>query len=53
VKISTNWPLVPTCEMIISHLMAWSLEVVPDVYVFSSRMLTSVVSNLDSTLIVT
>jgi hypothetical protein len=30
-----------------------SQEVVPDVYVFGSRVLTRVVSNLDGTLIVT
>jgi hypothetical protein len=30
-----------------------SQEMVPDVYVFSSRMLTRVVSNLDGTLITT
>jgi hypothetical protein len=30
-----------------------SQEVVPDVYVFGSKILTSVVSNIDSTLIVT
>jgi hypothetical protein len=30
-----------------------SQEVVPNVYVFGSRMLTSVVSNLDGTLIIT
>jgi hypothetical protein len=30
-----------------------SQDVVPDVYVFGSRMLTRVVSNLDGTLIVT
>jgi hypothetical protein len=29
-----------------------SQEVVPDVYVFGSRMLTGVISNLDGTLIV-
>jgi hypothetical protein len=30
-----------------------SQEVVPDVYVFGSRMLTRVVSNIDDTLIIT
>jgi hypothetical protein len=30
-----------------------SQEVVPDVYVFGSRMLTRVVNNLDGTLIIT
>jgi hypothetical protein len=30
-----------------------SQEMVPDVYVFGSRMLTRIVSNLDGTLIVT
>jgi hypothetical protein len=53
VKISADWSLVPTCEITISPLMVVSQEVVSDVYVFSSRMLTRVISNLDGTLIVT
>jgi hypothetical protein len=53
VKISTNWSLVPTCEIIISPFMAWSQEMVSGVYVFGSRVLTRVVSNFDGTLIVT
>jgi hypothetical protein len=53
VKISTNWSLVPTCEIAMSPLMAWSLKVVSDVYVFGPRMITRIVSNLYGTLIVT
>jgi hypothetical protein len=37
----------------IPHDCMIALEMVPDVYVFSSRMLTRVISNLDGTLIVT
>jgi hypothetical protein len=47
VKISTNWSLVLTYEITISPLM------VLDAYVFGSRILTKLVSNLYGTLIVT
>jgi hypothetical protein len=53
VKISVNWSLVPTCEITIFLDGMISEKVVSDVYVFGSRMLTRVVSNLDGTLIVT
>jgi hypothetical protein len=54
VKISTNWSLVPTSEIIISPFDDMvSQEVVMDVYVFGSTMLISVVSNLDGTIIIT
>jgi hypothetical protein len=53
VKISANWLLVPTCEIIISPFMAWSQEMVSGVYVFGYRVLTRDVSDLDGTLIVT
>jgi hypothetical protein len=54
VKISANWSLFPTCEITISPFDGMvSQEVVSDVYVFDSRMLTWVISNLDDTLIVT
>jgi hypothetical protein len=54
VKISANWSLVPICEVYnIPFDDMISQKMVPDVYVFGSRMLTRVVSNLDSTLIVT
>jgi hypothetical protein len=44
VNISTNWPLFSSMV---------SQKMVSDVYVFGSRILTRVVSNLDDTLIVT
>jgi hypothetical protein len=55
VKISANWSLVSTCEITISPLMTWSLsqKVVSNVYVFGSRMLIRIVSDLYNTLIVT
>jgi hypothetical protein len=54
VNISANWSLVPTCEITISPFDSMiSQKVVPDVYVFGSRMLTRIVSNLYSTLIAT
>jgi hypothetical protein len=54
VKISANWSLVLTCEITISSFDDMvSQEVVMDVYVFDSRMLISVVSNLDGTIIIT
>jgi hypothetical protein len=54
VKISANWSLVHTCEIAISSFMVLSLKkMVLHVYVFGSRVLTRVVSNLDDTLIVT
>jgi hypothetical protein len=54
VKISANWSLIPTCDMTISPFDGMvSQEVVSDVDVFGSKMLTRVDSNLDGTLIIT
>jgi hypothetical protein len=51
VKISANWSLVLTCEITISGIV--SKKVVPDVFVFGSRIPTRDVSNLYCTLTVT
>jgi hypothetical protein len=45
--------LVLTCEISVSLDGMISQEVVPDINVFGSKMLTRIVSNLDGTLIVT
>jgi hypothetical protein len=52
VKILANWSLVPTCENNIPFDGMVSQELVPDVYVFGSRMLTRIISNLHGTLMV-
>jgi hypothetical protein len=53
VKISASCSLVLTCEITVSLDGMVSQEVVSDIDVFGSRMLTRVVSSLDGTLIVT
>jgi hypothetical protein len=53
VKISVSCSLVFTCEITVSIDDMVSQEVVPDINVFGSRMLTRIVRNLDGILIVT
>jgi hypothetical protein len=53
VKISVSCSLVLTCEITVSLDGMISQEVVSDIIVFGSRMLTWIISNLDGTLIVT
>jgi hypothetical protein len=53
VKISASYSLVLTCEITVSHDGMVSQEVVLDINVFGSRMLTRIISDLDGTLNVT
>jgi hypothetical protein len=53
VKISMICSLVLTCEITVSLDGMISQEVVLDINVFGSRMLTRIISNLKDTLIVT
>jgi hypothetical protein len=52
IKISMSYSLVLAWEITVSHDGMISQEVLPDINVFGSKMLTRNVSNLDGTLIV-
>jgi hypothetical protein len=53
IKISMSYSLVLAWEINVSHDGMISQEVLSDINVFGSKMLTRNVSNLDGTLIVT